>query len=334
MARLLLLAPLLTLVAASRPLEGTASLADEPVNAEWLVEAINGDARATFKAGHNKHFEGWTRAEARMLLGTKMDGKHGLDIPVKSYAHVSNDDIPAEFDARKQWGDFIHPIRNQERCGSCWAFAGTEALSDRFAIATNGAVNVVLSPEDLVSCDMTDNGCGGGYLANAWKYMETTGVVTDGCFPYGAGAGKPPACSHTCADGEKYIKYHAADTFQLETEQDIQKAIMTDGPVEGGFTVYKSFMSYTSGVYQHHWWQVWDTVEGGHAIKIIGWGEENGLPYWLVANSWSTQWGEDGFFKILRGKNECGIEGQVFAGHAKVPSGIAMVTEAKGEATA
>ena len=63
-------------------------------------------------------------------------------------------------------------------------------------------------------------------------------------------------------------------------------------------------------------------------------GTENGTPYWLVANSWSTQWGEDGFFKILRGKNECGIEGQVFAGHAKVPSGIAMVTEAKGEATA
>ena len=88
---------------------------------------------------------------------------------------------------------------------------------------------------------------------------------------------------------------------------------MTDGPVEAGFTVYKSFMSYQSGVYERHWWKVWDTVEGGHAVKIVGWGVENDTEYWIIANSWSTQWGEDGFFRILRGKNECGIgtSGQV-----------------------
>lgn len=68
--------------------------------------------------------------------------------------------------------------------------------------------------------------------------------------------------------------------------------------------VYDDFLTYKSGVYQH----VSGGDPGGHAIKIIGWGVENGTPYWLCANSWNYSWGENGFFKILRGKNECGIE--------------------------
>jgi len=54
----------------------------------------------------------------------------------------------------------------------------------------------------------------------------------------------------------------------------------------------------------------------GHAIKILGWGVENDQPYWLVANSWNDQWGDNGYFKILRGVDECGIEDEISAGHA------------------
>merc|ERR1711988_64141 len=89
------------------------------------------------------------------------------------------------------------------------------------------------------------------------------------------------------------------------------------------FKVYKSFMSYTTGVYQKHWYEI--LPEGGHAVKVVGWGTENstnfvGEPkstdYWLVANSWNTTWGLQGFFKILRGKDHCGIEtmGPPYAG--------------------
>jgi len=53
---------------------------------------------------------------------------------------------------------------------------------------------------------------------------------------------------------------------------------------------------------------------GGHAIKIMGWGVEDGTPYWLVANSWNEDWGDKGTFKILRGQDECGIESGVVAG--------------------
>lgn len=65
-----------------------------------------------------------------------------------------------------------------------------------------------------------------------------------------------------------------------------------------------------SGVYQH----VTGAALGGHAIKILGWGVEEGTPYWLVANSWNTDWGNGGFFKILRGQDHCGIESSISAG--------------------
>jgi len=96
----------------------------------------------------------------------------------------------------------------------------------------------------------------------------------------------------------------------------MQKDMMTNGPIQVAFKVYKSFMSYKSGVYSKHFWEL--TPEGGHAVKMVGWGTENGADYWLVANSWDTTWGLSGFFKIKRGSDECGIEsmGPPYAGLA------------------
>ncbi|XP_016121449.1 cathepsin B-like, partial [Sinocyclocheilus grahami] len=87
------------------------------------------------------------------------------------------------------------------------------------------------------------------------------------------------------------------------------KELFKNGPVEAAFTVYEDFLHYKSGVYQH----VSGSVLGGHAIKILGWGEENSVPYWLAANSWNTDWGDNGFFKILRGEDHCGIESEIVA---------------------
>jgi cathepsin B len=76
--------------------------------------------------------------------------------------------LPVDFDPRAAGEKFaacIHPIRDQAQCGSCWAFGATEALSDRFCIAGR---DVILSPQDLVSCDLNNYGCNGGYLNLAW----------------------------------------------------------------------------------------------------------------------------------------------------------------------
>jgi cathepsin B len=227
----------------------------------------------------------------------------------KEYPESEVTAVPTNFDARTQWPNFVHAIRDQQQCGSCWAFGASEALSDRFAIASNGRVNVVLSPEDLVSCDRNDYGCNGGYMDMAWEYMDQHGIVSDACFPYTAGSGRAPSCATSCQNGQAFTKYQCVhgSVRQSKGVSQIQSEIYTNGPVEAAFTVYEDFFNYKSGVYHH----VSGGVAGGHAIKLIGFGVESGTPYWLAANSWGTGWGMSGTFKIKQG--DCGIEQQVFS---------------------
>jgi cathepsin B len=288
------------------------------INDPQHLESLNREnvANTTWVAGYSKFFEGMTFDDARPLLGTQLShiAEHLSEVlPDSAYDKAA--DIPAEFDARTKWPGLIHPIRDQQQCGSCWAFSASEVLSDRVAIAT-GKASPVLSPEDMVSCDSGDMGCQGGQLASAWSYLKNTGIVSDACFPYAAGGGQAPACSQKCADGESWSssKVKAASVYAINGVSNMQQEIMTKGPIQVAFMVYKSFMSYSSGVYQKHWYEV--IPEGGHAVKIVGWGTESGTDYWLVANSWNTNWGAEGFFKIARGTNACGIEktGPPYAG--------------------
>jgi len=282
------------------------------------IERLNKVNRenSTWVAGANPVFAGMTFDDARILLGTKLShiSEH-LDECLPESAYSSDVEVPAEFDARTKWPGLIHPIRDQQQCGSCWAFSASEVLSDRMAIAT-GKASPVLSPEDMVSCDTGDMGCQGGRLPAAWQYLQSTGIVSEACLPYSAGGGDAPACSKQCADGESWSssKVRASTAYAINGVSAMQQEIMTRGPIQVAFSVYSSFMSYKSGVYQKHWYEL--VPEGGHAVKIVGWGTESGVDYWLVANSWNTSWGEDGFFKIKRGSDSCGIEtmGPPYAG--------------------
>lgn len=111
------------------------------------------------------------------------------------------------------------------------------------------------------------------------------------------------------------VKFSGKSAYSVDSDvQAIQTEILQNGPVEGSLTVYHDFLAYKEGVYQH----VAGRAMGSHAIRIIGWGTENGTPYWLVANSWNTDWGNKGFFKILRGHKECDIEYGIYAGLPKV----------------
>ncbi|GKT28822.1 Papain family cysteine protease, partial [Aduncisulcus paluster] len=107
--------------------------------------------------------------------------------PVQQF--VMNDDLPDEFDSVDQWGDVcpkIGEVRDQQSCGSCWAFSSSESLGDRFCIATNGDLlqDEFLSPQWLVSCDPYDNGCNGGNGARVGFFFKKDGTVTDDCDPY------------------------------------------------------------------------------------------------------------------------------------------------------
>jgi cathepsin B len=253
--------------------------------------------RGTWVADTQNKFAGMTLEQKQKYLGTIMTPL-GDNAPKTAYP--KDGETPQDFDARTQWPNCIHPIRDQEQCGSCWAFGASESFSDKICIATNGAINVVLSAEDLVSCDTENYGCSGGYLAAAWDYISNVGLVADTCFPYSAGSGNAPACQTTCSDGSAWTVYTSTNVQALSIP-DGQTAMMTTGPIETAFNVYDDFFSYSSGVY------VWDgtsALDGGHAVKVIGWGfdQPSGLNYWLVANSWGPSWGINGFFKIAFGQ--------------------------------
>jgi cathepsin B len=279
-----------------------ASAMKHPVN-EDIVKEIK--AKATTWHPHEVHDNPLSKlsaGEVYGLLGANLQAPVGYSAPKV----VS---VPASFDSRDQWGSCVHEIRNQAQCGSCWAFGATEALSDRFCIASGGATNVVLSPENMVECDTSDMGCQGGWLNNAWEYLQDEGTTSYSCQPYQSGSGQGPACHNYCDDGEGFRKYQCAQGSIVEATSpaEIQSEIYQNGPMETAFTVYQDFFQYHGGIYQH----TSGGMAGGHAIKVLGWGQENGINYWLCANSWGTSWGEGGFFRIAWG--QCGIDSAAYA---------------------
>ncbi|CAH8429111.1 unnamed protein product [Schistosoma haematobium] len=218
-------------------------------------------------------------------------------------------------------------------------------MSDRICIHSKSKISVELSAVNLLSCcTRCGLGCNGGIPGMSWDYWKYEGIVTGGsnethtgCQPYpfpkcnhhSSTKGYPlceshyystPECYKTCQDDYrkpyKKDKFYGKTSYNVASEEiSIMKEILLNGPVEGGFYVYEDFLHYKSGVYKH----ITGSYLGGHAIRILGWGiEHNHIPYWLCANSWNDQWGDHGYFKILRGKNECGIESIISAGLPKL----------------
>ena len=274
------------------------------------------------------------------LLGTILDGQKTL--PEKKFRRT-NANLPDEYDPRTEYPkcESLREIRDQANCGSCWAFGAVEAMSDRICIASGQTDQRRVSAQNLLACCYACGfGCDGGYPSSAWSYWKNTGLVTGGlygdkttCQPYflppcdhhvdGSHGACPdtvdtPSCVKNCNSGSG-VDYQSdlikgASAYSVSGEANIRQELYENGPVEASFTVYEDFLTYKSGVYQH----VTGKALGGHAIKVMGWGVENGVKYWLAVNSWNEEWGDKGTFKIRRGTNECGIESSVNAGLPKL----------------
>ncbi|CAH0395844.1 unnamed protein product [Bemisia tabaci] len=266
------------------------------------------------------------------------------DLPKKSHEAFSNLtgllNLPPFFDARQQYSRCLSlsSVRDQSNCGSCWAVTSAAALSDRFCIQTPYQIN--MSAEDLIACCTScGSGCNGGFIDKTWRHFMRNGEVSggdygsfDGCQPYSimpcGSIGQPeceeeeaatPKCKRFCTNPYYRIQYShdrqsTFDAFYMENNVPyIQWEIMHNGPLVASFVLYADFLPYKSGVYVH----TEGRKIGGHAARIIGWGTENGLPYWLAVNSWGTSWGDNGYFKILREYNHCGIETSMIGGNVK-----------------
>jgi hypothetical protein len=141
----------------------------------------------------------------------------------------------ASFDARTKWPSCKKAIRDQAQCGSCWAFAAAETLTDNLCVL--GKAPPVLSPQDLVSCDKTDHGCHGGTLPSAWQFVDSNGLVSDTCMPYASGDGSNHTCPLPGCTGSGSAAPHKCPVKPsfLSSDSAIQAAVMTVGAVEVGF---------------------------------------------------------------------------------------------------
>jgi cathepsin B len=309
-----------------------------------MVHYINEKLNTTWKAAPSK-FDKWSMVSVKRLMGVPLSHIDHVTANLEVVSHkVEN--VPEEFDCREQWPKCptLKEVRDQGNCGSCWAISAVEAMSDRICISSNTETNVHLSTEDMVSCcHLCGFGCNGGYPQMAWEHFKRSGICTggvyhshQGCKPYSIeacehhsnnterppcqGDSETPKCRHNCINSDyttdyKKDKSYGDKVYTVRSHEDqIKMEMMKNGPVQTAFTVYADFPNYKSGVYQHKT----GSALGGHAVKMMGWGVENGTPYWLVANSWNTDWGNEGFFRILRGNDECGIEKSVVAGLPKL----------------
>ncbi|KRX15150.1 Cathepsin B-like cysteine proteinase 3 [Trichinella nelsoni] len=271
--------------------------------------------------GLNPYFSGMSKEEILIRMGTKlMNSSTKFDSKLSNNNEALIKKLPKHFDSREKWPEceWIRFIRDQSNCGSCWAVSAASVMTDRHCIASKGQETPYISDEQILSC---------GMIPSPFHYWKKMGIATGGpygdkscCQPYSIApcskctyTASTPSCKYDCQDD--YDIPITSEHYHVPSNQyEIMNEIYTHGPVVAGFIVYEDFTYYISGIYH----QTSYMAMGGHAIRIIGWGEENGIPYWLIANSWNTTFGEKGFFRIRRGTNECRIESEVYTGIPKL----------------
>lgn len=318
-------------------------LGEQPLNLEAIVEQVNSNPNSTWTAAAPSKFATATKNSVRKMMGTVVDPDWKVTLKEKTYYPEMA--VPDNFDARYHWYQcegVINHVRDQANCGSCWAHGTTEAFNDRLCIATNGHFQTLLSTADTAACcngsQCFSFGCNGGQVGTPWAWFTRQGVVSGGdygegelCYDY-----TMPMCAHhvtvpgltdcsetptidpicrpTCQTNVAIVydqdKVKGVSSYSIKGVENIKKEIYEHGSITGAFTVYEDFLTYSSGVYYHQTGE----SHGGHAIKVIGWGRESGLEYWLCVNSWNNNWGMDGLFKIKMG--DCGIDDAMHAGLA------------------
>lgn len=226
--------------------------------------------------------------------------------------------LPPAFDWRNINGlNFVSPVRNQASCGSCYAFATMGMLESRIRVATQLRQTPILSPQQIVSCSNYSQGCDGGFpYLIAGKYGQDFGIVEEADYPY-TGTDSP------CTLKDSYYRYYTQEYHYVGgfyggcNEALMKYELLMGGPLAVAFEVYDDFLHYGGGIYHHTGLQ--DKFNPfqltNHAVLLVGYGESNGEKYWIVKNSWGTSWGENGYFRIRRGTNECAIESIAVVAH-------------------
>ena len=211
--------------------------------------------------------------------------------------------LPATVDWRNHWGrNWMSPVRHQGPCGSCYVF-GTVAVAEavyRIEHADPDA-SVDFSEQLLLSCEPTGNCQDGGRSSHVLDYMKEQGTAQESCFPYRA-LDLPCSPCGLWQEGQDRIRVY--DWAWISDDSERREAVMRalqEGPVIAYMTVYDDFYDYGGGVYRK---TADASEEGGHIVALIGYDREQSC--WIARNSWGTDWGEEGDFRVAWGEVDMG----------------------------
>jgi len=207
--------------------------------------------------------------------------------------------LPESLDYRSQDG-VVTPVKNQGRCGSCYAFSATGALEGQWRLVKGQALS--LSEQQVVDCSTSfgNYGCRGGLPVYVYDYIHQYGSEGEASYPYEA---RQANCrydkSKVIAHLDQYYVVRQGD------EEGLKAALAQVGPVSIGYDATTNLQRYRSGIFD-------DPTCGSrrlnHGILVVGYGSENGRDFWIVKNSWGPRWGENGYFRSIRNNNnKCGI---------------------------
>ncbi|KAL1460119.1 hypothetical protein WDU94_012057 [Cyamophila willieti] len=191
-------------------------------------------------------------------------------------------------------------VKNQGRCGSCWAFSATGGLEGQTFMKTGKLVS--LSEQNLIDC--SGEGCNGGRAEDAFQYIEKNkGIDTEDSYPYD---GQDEQCKYNA--GNEGAEDTGYSSIESGDEDALKKAVASIGPISVAIDAsHDSFQQYSGGIYSEP--DCKNAVNQlDHAVLAVGYGTDQDGDYWLVKNSWGEQWGEQGYIKMARNQdNMCGI---------------------------
>jgi C1A family cysteine protease len=209
----------------------------------------------------------------------------------------------------------ITPVKDQGQCGSCWAFSATEEIESMEFMA--GRALQVLAPQQIVSCDKGgswgDDGCNGGFTEGAFEYVQKNGgIETEDNYPYTSGdSGEDGNCTF---DATKVAVTIAGYKYAIPpctsggcTNQD-ENGLLTQiasAPISICVNA-EPWQFYSSGVMKHKQCDG-AYADQDHCVQLVGYDQSSSPNYWIVRNSWNTDWGIQGYIHLEIGTNTCGL---------------------------
>ncbi|CAF3764118.1 unnamed protein product [Rotaria sp. Silwood1] len=254
----------------------------------------------TYWLGMNKYADLTIDEFVKVLNGFNGQMKEDRSQNHQIFTSEPNFELPDTVDWRDQ-GD-VTPVKDQGQCGSCWAFSAVGSIESAYAIKTGQLVS--LSEQQLVDCSgkQGNMGCNGGLMDQAFEYVkEAGGIESENSYPY-------EAVGKTCVFNTSKVIVKVCGFIDIASKDEaaLQQAVATIGPMSVAIDAsHSSFQLYKCGVYNE---PACSQNQLDHGVLAIGYGTASGKDYWLVKNSWGSGWGDQGYIKMTRNKNnQCGI---------------------------